>query len=266
MEKKHRSILFIAALTAGMLAAGNPFLVVRRYRVLSKKITSRIRIGLVTDLHSCYYGKKQKNLLCALERENPDILLLGGDIIDDIHSPKNALQFLSSAAKRYPTFYVSGNHECRKGLTLTREMVLRSGVSVLAGTCNFMQIGGEKISLCGVDDPFIGEEQFCQQLANCAAQKDGFSILLSHRPERIFQYLQYGFDLVLAGHAHGGQWRIPKVLNGLYAPNQGFFPSYAGGKYDFKNTTLIVSRGLARETTVVPRIFNRPELVIIDIV
>ena len=93
-----------------------------------------------------------------------------------------------------------------------------------------------------------------------------FSVLLAHRPERIEDYLQYPFDLIVSGHAHGGQWRIPGILNGLLAPNQGFFPPYAGGQYDFADTTLIVSRGLARESTRIPRIFNRPELVVIDLV
>ena len=81
----------------------------------------------------------------------------------------------------------------------------------------------------------------------------------------IDMYLQYEFDLILSGHAHGGQWRIPRILNGFLAPNQGFFPKYAGGKYDFNHTTFIVSRGLAKESTRIPRIFNPPELVIVDI-
>lgn len=90
-------------------------------------------------------------------------------------------------------------------------------------------------------------------------------MLLSHRPELFETYQKYGFDLVLSGHAHGGQWRIPGVLNGLFAPDQGLFPEYAGGRYDYAEGTMIVSRGLARESTPVPRIFNRPEVVIVDI-
>ena len=90
-------------------------------------------------------------------------------------------------------------------------------------------------------------------------------VLLAHRPENIKCYLQYPFDLIVSGHAHGGQWRIPGLLNGLYAPHQGLFPRYAGGRYDFDGATFLVSRGLARESTRVPRIFNRPELVIVDI-
>ena len=78
-------------------------------------------------------------------------------------------------------------------------------------------------------------------------------------------YRGRGFDLILAGHAHGGQWRLPGVVNGLLAPDQGLFPPYAGWRYELEGGTLIVSRGLARESTRVPRVFNRPELVIIDV-
>ena len=96
--------------------------------------------------------------------------------------------------------------------------------------------------------------------------EESFNILLIHRPENFEHYADLGFDLVLAGHAHGGQWRIPGLLNGLYCPGEGLFPKYAGGLYQIDGTTMIVSRGLAKESNFVPRIFNRPELVIIDIV
>ena len=95
---------------------------------------------------------------------------------------------------------------------------------------------------------------------------ESFNILLIHHPEFPHRYAELGFDLVLCGHAHGGQWRIPGILNGIYAPGQGIFPEYAGGLYEYnEKTTMIVSRGLARESNAIPRIFNRPELVIIDI-
>ncbi len=71
---------------------------------------------------------------------------------------------------------------------------------------------------------------------------------------------------MLCGHAHGGQWRLPPFLNGVYSPDEGWLPKYAGGKYDFPNGQMIVSRGLARESTRIPMIFNRPELVIVDVV
>ena len=114
------------------------------------------------------------------------------------------------------------------------------------------------------DDGIAIEEQLSK--AETAANLENFTVLLSHRPELAELYSTYPFDLVLSGHAHGGQWRIPGILNGLYAPHQGLFPEYAGGRYEFAQQTFIVSRGLARESTKVPRIFNRPELVIVDVV
>ena len=90
------------------------------------------------------------------------------------------------------------------------------------------------------------------------------SVLLSHRPELTELYRGSGFDLVVSGHAHGGQVRVPLLLNGLYAPNQGFFPQYAGGLYDLDGTALAVSRGLS--ISRLPRVFNPPEAVVIDLV
>jgi predicted MPP superfamily phosphohydrolase len=89
---------------------------------------------------------------------------------------------------------------------------------------------------------------------------------MSHRPERMEELSVLKPDLVVAGHAHGGQWRVPFIFeNGLMAPDQGFFPMYTNGEYFFGETELIVSRGLARETTRIPRVFNRPEIVIITL-
>ena len=139
---------------------------------------------------------------------------------------------------------------------------------MLAGDCTLFSKDGAAIALCGVDDPAVGEQARAAQLEKASAQRpEGVvSLLLSHRPERIETYLSYGFDVILAGHAHGGQWRLPGLINGLAAPNQGLFPRYAGGRYDLEGTVLVVSRGLARETTRLPRIFNRPELVLLDLV
>ena len=89
--------------------------------------------------------------------------------------------------------------------------------------------------------------------------------MLALSPKHKDIYLTYSIDLIISGHSHGGQWRIPFILNGLYAPNQGFFPKYAGGKYEHGNTAHIVSRGLSKNSTRIPRIFNPPELVIVEL-
>lgn len=247
------------------------------YKVETEKITTPIRIALITDLHSDWYGKNQRVLLEALEKQQPDIVLLGGDIFDDKGSYKNAEITLKNLSDQYPCYYVTGNHEYwSKDIDNILAIVEAYGIPVLSGDCETLEIKCQTVNICGVDDPdvvaytkngvgMLEQLKSAEEAVKATDNSEGYTILLSHRPEWAETYMQYDFDLVLCGHAHGGQWRIPGLLNGLYAPNQGVFPKYAGGRYDFESGTLIVSRGLARESTLAPRVFNRPELVIIDL-
>lgn len=250
------------------------------YTVDSDKISAPIRIALLTDLHSCRYGENQKNLIEAVQKQKPDIVLLGGDIFDDKVPHKNAELTVKQLAEKYPCYYVTGNHEYwSREVGTILEIIEGYGITVLSGECDTIEIKGQTINICGVDDPdaevYLAEgvpmERQLENVSEAAQEaekaegKELFTVLMSHRPELYETYQNYEFDLVLAGHAHGGQWRIPGILNGLLAPNQGVFPKYAGGRYDSAVGTMIVSRGLARESTPVPRIFNRPELVIIDV-
>ena len=265
-------------------------MIVRRYELDAEEITTSIRVVLVTDLHSCYYGEKQRKLIDAIDDQTPDMILLGGDIFDDEMDDANTEYFLANIAQRYPCYYVTGNHEFwseRDAFAAKMTILEKYGITILSGDCETVELNSELIDLCGVDDPDSYMIRFDlatnpsgytdagihkidtlnQQLDEVRAmtQNGNFTILLSHRPELFENYVSRGFDLVLCGHAHGGQWRIPGILNGLYAPNQGFFPPYAGGWYERDGTIMIVSRGLARESTRLPRIINRPELVLVEI-
>lgn len=261
-------MILLGALVLLLLAAAfDARLRVVRYEVVSEKVTAPVRLAVISDLHSCAYGGGQRTLLDAVAAQAPDAVLMTGDIVDDELPEENAWTAIAGLAEAYPCFYVTGNHEWRISDT---ERVLQQmeslGVTVLRGESAALEANGVTLSVCGVDDPDSGASGAQLAEVGNAVTDNNFTVLLAHRPERIGEYLAYPFDLVLSGHAHGGQWRIPGVLNGLYAPQQGLFPRYAGGRYDFDGTTFIVSRGLARESTWVPRIFNRPELVIVDIV
>lgn len=273
IKKKYKLIAALLILLVLVLSAFDVRLKIVRYKIQSDKIDSPVRIALVTDLHSCKYGENQKTLIDAVNKENPDIILLGGDIFDDIIPDTNTKVFLKAVAPKYPCYYVTGNHEYWSHQS--DEMISwlkRNNISVLDGESVDVEIGNQKISLSGINDPdkerLTGKPgDFYSELDKIQRKKDDnlFRILLAHRPSYIESYLKYDFDLVLCGHAHGGQWRLPPFLNGVYAPDEGWLPKYAGGKYDFPNGQMIVSRGLARESTRVPRIFNRPELVVVDI-
>ncbi len=283
-------LAIMLALVVLAILAFDSHLLIRKYTVEADAITTPIRIALVTDLHSCKYGENQSELIDAIAAQSPHVILLGGDFFDDVKENANTELFLAGIADKYPCYYVTGNHECWGGtyrFNIQMGILAKYNIPILSGETVTLTVNGEIINLCGVDDPDVymvntdyetdaegyieaqtnKEKAFVSQIAAVseAAADDHYTILLSHRPEYYETYTEYDFDLVLCGHAHGGQWRIPGILNGLYAPHQGIFPKYAGGRYDAENMTMIVSRGLARETTRVPRIFNRPELVVIDV-
>lgn len=227
-------------------------------------LKEEVRIGLVADLHSCNYGERQKTLTEAIARSAPDFLLMAGDMIDDEMPEQKAKEFMDWAGRHYPSYYVTGNHEYwADDVERIKDMVRGYGVRVLEGEVIPLSYEGLEIDLCGVND--TEEPRWNLEMQNCLENRraEAFSILVSHRPEQIERYVKDRYSLIVAGHAHGGQWRIPFLLNGLIAPNQGLFPKYAGGRYDIEDSVMIVSRGLARESTRVPRIFNRPEYIIL---
>lgn len=265
-----RKILVLSLILTIILILGvafNSSLTIRHYSIESKKVDSPIRIAFLADLHSCNYGDKSKYLSQKIKKASPDIVLLGGDIIDDVLPFDDTKIFLEKLAKDYACYYVLGNHEYWTGRVDEIKLFIKNcGITLLEGDAKTIKINSQVINICGIDDFEVGEKAFLEQLSQFYANDlKIFNLLLAHRPEYIEKYLGYNFDLILAGHAHGGQWRIPYILNGLYAPNQGWFPPYAGGLYIFNETSFIVSRGLAKESTNLPRIFNRPELVIVDI-
>lgn len=279
MERKKafgtkRKIIWLSLGAAVILLAAlalDSRLLVQQYAVEAAKITAPVRLALVTDLHSCKYGENQQELIRAVEEAEPDMVLLGGDIFDDQLPPENTEVFLQSIAARYPCYYVAGNHEywAGKEAFASMEAFMKScGIRILKGDVERVAVKGQVLYICGADDPDnfdgLSMEMQLESMKRSMAD-DGYTVLLSHRPEYFDLYTEYGFDLALCGHAHGGQWRIPFLINGVYTPDQGLFPEWAGGFYQKENTTMIVSRGLARESTGIPRIFNRPELVVVNL-
>ena len=271
MKKTMRITVLLLLLLVGMIVPGlDDRLNVVHYAIDAEEITVPVRIALVTDLHSCAYGEGQRELIDAVDAEHPDIILLGGDIFDSKLPDDNTEAFLAGIAGRYPCWYVTGNHEHLAGKErFARQMAILDelGIARLGGQSILYAADGQRFTLCGVDDLRAWKksvEKYKEQVRSLSGAQ-GFTVLLAHRPEYAEFYAECGFSLVLSGHAHGGQWRVPGLINGLFAPNQGWFPKYGGGLYEIGATTLIVSRGLARESTRIPRVYNRPELVIVEL-
>lgn len=270
MRKKHWWILpVLAILVALALIALDERLILRTYTVASPKLTAEVRLAVVTDFHS---SDNADDVVAMVASCAPDAVLLVGDLFDDDianRPPERTLSLMRQLSALYPCYYVSGNHEARTGeMDALYQQTEEAGVTVLRMSSGVLTVRGQRIALCGIPDPyemvFSGAPDTEEQLQQAIEDVDSadFTVLLAHRPELLAKYAQFPLDLVVSGHAHGGQVRIPGVLNGLYAPNQGWFPKLAGGAYTQDGTTLIVSRGLAVRTRL-PRIFNRPEVVLV---
>lgn len=271
-------------------AATDAGIVVRKYEIPSDKVETPVRIVLITDFHSSSYGKDQQILTDVIRAQDPDVLLFAGDIAENVRPHRHALELFSAVSGEFPCFYVTGNHEEWSGESeKIKELVRSCGVRVLEGESVILDANGQDIRISGVDNSMPG-----RQFEDCCSEAgdEFFTVFMSHRPDYVFFYAGKGFDLVVSGHAHGGQAVIPgfgtgeryirntgvkllsthgkgkgmALLNGLYAPDQGVFPWYAGGEYLLADgsTEMIVSRGLCRN--ILPRVFNRPEVVVIDVV
>lgn len=270
MRKKHRWILpVLAILVILTLIALDERLILRTYTVASPKLTAEVRLAVVTDFHS---SDNADDVVAMVASCAPDAVLLVGDLFDDDtqnRPTERTLSLMRQLSAQYPCYYVSGNHEAWTGeMDALYQQTEEAGVTVLRMSSGVLTVRGQRIALCGIPDPyemvFSGAPDTEEQLRQALEDVDSadFTVLLAHRPELLTKYAQFPLDLVVSGHAHGGQVRIPGVLNGLYAPNQGWFPKLAGGAYTQDGTTLIVSRGLAVRTRL-PRIFNRPEVVLV---
>ena len=149
-------VALLIALVSVCLAAFDTRLKVRHYDIDSEKISSPVRIALVTDLHSCKYGEGQRELVDAIDKQKPDVVFLVGDIFDDVLPDENTTLFIEAIAHKYPCYYVTGNHEWwsgKKRFCEKMSVLEANGVEILNGECVTLDIGGEKLDVCGVDDP-----------------------------------------------------------------------------------------------------------------
>ena len=280
MKRKKKWILPVTAVILILLTVwimwANTALEVNEYEIMSDKIPeafSGFRIAQVSDLHNKDFGEGYGQLLTLLSQINPDIIVVTGDLIDSRHTDiEIALDFARQAVKLAPVYYVSGNHEARVREYEDLKMGLaEAGVVILENQKTRITQEGESITLMGIDDPSFQEDYLFgdsesvarQAIENLQNESDGYTVILSHRPELFDLYVETEIDLVFSGHAHGGQFRLP-FIGGLVAPNQGFFPKYDAGLFSEGSTNMIVSRGVGN--SIIPiRFNNRPEIVLVTL-
>ena len=270
------ALLVVLAACSVWIYWGNTAIQTTRISIRSEKVPETFNgfvIAHVSDLHNAEFGDGQSSLLETVKAAAPDLVAITGDLIDSRHtSIEKAMEFISGAVEIAPVYYVTGNHESRVSeYPWLEKQMEEAGVVILRNKSTALEREGNFIRLMGLDDPnFTSKGRTVNQaskadaaLKNMLNNNSSYVVLLSHRPELFDVYASNGIDLVLSGHAHGGQVRLPFV-GGLVAPNQGVFPKYTASLHVKKQTNMVISRGLGNSIAPV-RINNRPELVVITL-
>ncbi len=234
--------------------------------IYTKHCTEDYRFVVIADFH----GGRPEEIIGKLLDEELDGSFIVGDFIDERRRLDGCDFLLEGLQKHGPIYYVSGNHEHKHPKMKYREIkkfLVDRDVVVLDNDFEIY----EELNIIGFQDKvaYHQDQRDEKEKKNIkeafkALPENKLNIVLMHRPEHAQLFDDYPVAVMISGHAHGGQVRFPGLLNGLYAPQQGFFPKRAGGQYDMPRGIHIVSRGLAKFFWL-PRIFNRPELIILSI-
>ena len=232
------------------------------------------KILQISDLHNKEFGKEQEKILSKINKINPDIIVVTGDLIDLKNTNVDvAMKLINKVINISPIYYISGNHEAwSTSYNELKSKLEDSGVIVLENEKTQLLKGSDTIDIIGLSDTSFISSDLLEYAGNVKTEKllntlsensSNFKILLSHRPELFDIYSNSSVDLVFSGHAHGGQFRLP-FIGGLIAPDQGLFPKLTEGIHTSNNTTMVISRGLGN--SIIPiRLFNRPELVVVTL-
>lgn len=264
-------VLIVIAVFFAVNAWGNSRFVVTEYSVQSDRVEEGFRIAYLSDLHNQEYGEGNYDLVEEIRQSRPDLILFGGDMVNQYEDNLDVVLNLCRDLKWIaPVYYTLGNHEGvmmysrANKIALDREVV-QLGIPVLYEGCEDTAVRGNPVTLgvfqCEDGDTGNVDEEELRRFE----ESDGFRIMISHVPSAFYEKLfDVDAELAVAGHYHGGQIRLP-FIGGLYHLSGGFFPRYSGGQYKLGKASLIVGRGLGGHSKI-PRINNRPELVLIDVI
>lgn len=281
--KKVIKVLLIALVILFMLCLidiliSYNWLTVTNFTVTSDKITSPFRMVLISDLHDHSFGSGNEKLLEKIQDQSPDLIIVDGDMINgDSENDDVAVELVRSLVKIAPIYYSLGNHEyyyMEDGNDDLQDDLEEAGAVVLNYQIVDIEVNGNAIRLGGLyeygfDTSMQSEEENQKAVSYLEeyVETDRYLVMCAHRPESFYcwDYAdQWGLDLVLSGHLHGGQVIIPGV-GGLYSPLEEFFPTYDYGQYKLGDSDMIITRGLGSNPKMLPRFNNPPEIAVVDV-
>lgn len=240
---------------------------INRERFPSTKLEAGTELNIlqITDVHSGLFGKDNKRVLEKVKELDADMIVLTGDLIDrKTENLEIALQLAEELVRINPdTYFVTGNHEHENP---DKEAFLygleEKGVIILSNENTQFEKDGQQFNLAGVND--VSTEHEDMSLAFSGLDTDKYTILLSHAPSVVQKYPDVDADIVLSGHTHGGQVRLP-CIGALVAPDGGLFPELQKGVYPLEDERyLYIDSGLG--TSALPiRFLNQSQISLITI-
>lgn len=269
-------ILILACLVSIWISYN--WLTVTDFTVTSDKITSPFRIVLISDLHDHSFGVGNEKLTEKILEQSPDLIIIDGDMINgDSENADTALEVVQALKDIAPVYYSFGNHEyyyMEAGHEDLQAELEAAGAIVLNYQNVDIDVKGNPIRLGGLyeygfETGMQSEEENARAVPYLEnyTDTDRYLIMCAHRPESFYPWDmadQWGIDLVLSGHLHGGQVIIPGV-GGLYNSLDGFFPKFDYGQYKLGDSDMIITRGLGSNPKKLPRFNNPPEIVVVDV-
>lgn len=262
-----------------MLYDSNRF-VIRKYETADARIKRHVRAVVLADLHNRKYGKDNERLLNAIREQEPDMILIAGDMMTATpgKSFEPAVELLSEFVKEYPIYYGNGNHEQRAKLypevygdmgERYGQALTELGIAPLVNAHSLLPEAGIAIYGVELDRCFYKRLGACEMPEGYVEellgkpQESAYKVLLAHNPDYFPSYAGWGADFVLSGHVHGGVARVPVLGKGVVSPGLRLFPKYDGGIFREGKATMLLSRGLGMHT--IPfRVFNPAELWVVD--
>ena len=272
---KFSKLLKGAAITGAALLAAKGLddrLETTHYIIRSPKIPKEFdgfRIVQISDFHASAIP----GIIEEVKSEAPDIIVSTGDLVHDRGSYEPGIRLSERLAAIAPTYGVTGNHDLRRAdYDRFQSDLDKTGMITLRDQSVLLERGGAAVTLTGIDDPFSDDGNTIRENVAASIAKiqttENYHIVLFHRANHMDLLKNHGFDLVLSGHMHGGQIRLPNG-RGVCAPKSSWssgspmlFPKYCAGHYRYKDMNMIVNRGIGNPM-IVPRLFNRPELTVV---
>lgn len=267
-------ILILACLASIWISYN--WLTVTHFTVRSSKISEPFRIVLVSDLHEHQFGRDNEKLAEKIREQSPDLIIIDGDMINgDSENADTAVELVRALKETAPVYYSFGNHEysyMEAGHEDLTEELEAAGAVVLNYQSIDIDVKGNQIRLGGLyeygfETGMQSEEENERAIPYLEeyADTDRYLIMCAHRPESFYPWDmadQWGIDLVLSGHLHGGQVIIPGV-GGLYNSLDGFFPKFDYGQYKLGDSDMVITRGLGSNPKMLPRFNNPPEIAVV---